>query len=101
MITKDKIIEELKKVVDPELDINIVDLGLIRNIELGEWNNTFEIYDYIKVIMTLTTPMCPFVDIIIQNVEDTVNLLQSGEAQIELTFDPPWEMPENLKLEFL
>jgi metal-sulfur cluster biosynthetic enzyme len=43
--------------------------------------------------------MCPFVDILIQNVEDCINLLGQVEAQVELTFDPPWEMPESLKLE--
>jgi metal-sulfur cluster biosynthetic enzyme len=98
-MTKELIIEELKKVIDPELDINIVDLGLVRDVEFGEFDQDFKVYDYIKVIMTLTTPMCPFVDILIQNVEDCINLLGQGEAQVELTFDPPWEMPESLKLE--
>ena len=48
-----------------------------------------KMYNYIKIIMTLTTPMCPFVDFIIQDVEDKINELEIGDCEIEITFDPP------------
>ena len=95
----EKIKAQLKKVVDPELNIDILDLGLLRDIELGDWDDNFSMYEYIKIIMTLTSPMCPFVDSIIQDVEDKVNELQIGECQVDITFDPPWEVPEHLRLE--
>lgn len=98
-INKDIILKELKKIIDPELNIDIVRLGLIRDVEIGEYFEELGIYEYIKVIMTLTSPMCPFVDALIQEVEDNVNLLGVGECVVELTFDPPWECPEDLKLE--
>lgn len=96
---KEKIIEELTKVIDPELNIDIVRLGLIRDVEVGEYFEELSMHEYIRVIMTFTSPMCPFVDSMLQDVEDTVNLLGSGECQVEVTFDPPWQCPEDLVLE--
>lgn len=96
---KEKILESLKSVSDPELDINIVDLGLIRNLEFGDYLEDFKVYEYVKVIMTLTSIMCPFADKIIQDVEDCVNSLNFGEAQVELDFSEPWEPSEDLKLQ--
>ncbi|MFO0743658.1 MAG: metal-sulfur cluster assembly factor [Candidatus Paceibacterota bacterium] len=94
-----QITEALKKVIDPELGIDIVKLGLIRKIELGEYLEDFKVYEYVKVVMTLTSIMCPFADDIISQVETEVNTLNFGEAQVELDFDEPWEPSEELKLE--
>lgn len=99
MLTKETILNSLKNVIDPELGIDIVTLGLILDIELGEYFEEVGIHDYIKVIMTLTTPMCPFADVLIQDVEDNVNLLGQGEAQVELNFDKQWEPSEELRLQ--
>ena len=96
---KNQVIESLKKVMDPELGLDIVKLGLIRRVELGEYLEDFKVYEYIKVIMTLTSIMCPFADEIISQVETQVNLLNIGETQVELDFDEPWEPSEELKLE--
>lgn len=96
---KSKVLESLKKVSDPELGINIVDLGLIRNVEVGEYLEDFKVYEYVKVIMTLTSIMCPFADQIIEDVELNVNSLNLGEAQVELDFSEPWEPSEELKME--
>ena len=96
---KAQITEALKKVLDPELGIDIVKLGLIRKIELGEYLGDFKVYEYVKVIMTLTSIMCPFADEIISQVETEVNLLNLGEAQVDLDFDEPWEPSEELRLE--
>ena len=99
MLNKEKVLEILKTVIDPELEIDIVKLGLVRDVELGEYYDELAVHEYIKIIMTLTSPMCPFADQLIQEVEDAVNLIGKGEAQVELTFDPPWDCPEELKLE--
>ncbi len=99
MLNKEIITGALKKVLDPELGYDIVKLGLIRNIEIGEYFEELGVHEYIRVTMTLTSPMCPFVDTLIEDVENNVNNLGKGECQVELTFDPPWEAPEDLKLE--
>lgn len=96
---KEKILESLKSVSDPELGISIVDLGLIKKIEIGEYLEDFKIYEYIKVIMTLTSVMCPFADKIIEDVELKVNSLNLGEAQVELDFSEPWEPSEELRIQ--
>lgn len=98
-ISEAEVREALKKVIDPELGIDIVRLGLILNIEIGEFYPELNVHEYIKVEMTLTSPMCPFVDSIIQDVEDNINLLGKGEAQVELNFENPWQVPEDLRLE--
>jgi len=74
----------LKKVIDPELEINIVDLGLIYKVEQDETNRIF-------VEMTLSTPACPIGDVIVQNVIDTLqNAYPSKDVDVSLVFDPPW-----------
>lgn len=93
-----KVLEGLKKVVDPELGIDIVDLGLIKKIELGDYLEDFKVYEFVKVTMTLTSVMCPFADEIIAQVESEVNLLNLGEAQVELDFTEAWEPSEELKM---
>jgi len=80
----DKIRRSLRKVIDPEIGINIVDLGLIYKIDTNAEND-------VQVLMTLTAPNCPYGDMILMETEfacrsvDDVNLIQ-----INLTFDPPW-----------
>jgi len=94
-----EILESLKSILDPELDIDIVELGLIRKIEIGDYLEDFKVYDFIKVTMTLTSIMCPFADKIIEDVETNVNSLNLGEAQVELDFSEPWEPSEELKIQ--
>lgn len=97
-IEKEQIIERLKEIMDPELGIDIVTLGLIREIELGEWLEDFNMYDKVKVTMTLTSPMCPFADTLIEEVETKLQEINNGEGEVDLTFDPPWEPSENIRL---
>lgn len=89
MITKKQVIEKLKEVKDPELGIDIVTLGLVYDVKFDE--------DGIEVLMTMTTPLCPFADDIIADVEKKIRSLKSGEAKVEITFDPPWEPPKELR----
>lgn len=85
MPTEDEIREKLKDVIDPELGINIVDLGLVYEItpEEGE----------VHVLMTLTTPGCPLHEVFREEVTRHVSKLEGVEeddVEVELTFDPPW-----------
>lgn len=87
---KENITEKLKTVKDPELGIDIVSLGLVRNVSIDD--------DGVEVLMTLTSPFCPFADELIQNVETAVGKLPgAGDVRVEITFDPPWEPPQEVK----
>jgi len=90
------IIEALKEVYDPEIPVNIYDLGLVYSIDIDEETTA-------NIIMTLTAPGCPVADMIVQNVFENVTAVEGiNDANIELTFDPPWDksmMSEEAKLE--
>ena len=89
-INKALVTEQLKTVKDPELGLDIISLGLVREVTIDE--------DGVEVLMTLTSPFCPFADELIQSVEKEVGKLpDSGDVRVEITFDPPWEPPEEIK----
>ena len=84
MQIKDKIIEEIKKIYDPEIPVNIYDLGLIYKIDVKDDKN-------ITIDMTLTSPNCPVADSLPNNVKG--NLLKIDgikDVKINLVWDPPW-----------
>ena len=87
-LSEDLIREELKKVIDPELFVNIVDLGLIYNVDLvprddGKTN--------IKINMTMTSPMCPAGPQLIANSKQVVSRLDPvGDVEVKIVLDPPW-----------
>ncbi len=85
---KEKIIEEkLKKVFDPEIPINIYDLGLIYNVELKEKDN----YLFVTIEMTLTSPACPVAESLLGQVKSYVEAVDEvDECTVDLVFDPPW-----------
>ena len=93
---KKKIIEEVKKIYDPEIPVNIYELGLIYKIEVFEDSK-------INVEMTLTTPNCPVAESLPADVKDKVKSMKEvNEVELELTFDPPWSqdlMSDEAKLE--
>jgi len=92
----DKIVSVLKTIYDPEIPVDIYELGLIYDVFVNEDQD-------VKVLMTLTTPNCPVADSLPQEVKDKVQSLDEvKEAEVELTFDPPWTrdlMSEEAKLE--
>ena len=95
-VLKDKIIEALQSVYDPEIPVSIYELGLIYDIIIKDDNN-------IDIIMTLTTPHCPEAQTIPEKVADTV-LLVNGvkDVKVQITWEPPWsqdKMTEAAKLE--
>ena len=97
----DQVWQQLRTVIDPELGINIVDLGLVYRVEVEPEP---EIDDAkVKVVMTLTTPGCPLAGEIEEMIRSAVRPLSwLSEVEVELTFDPPWsmdKMSEAAKLE--
>ena len=102
MLTKEIIEDKLKFVMDPELNVNIIKLGLIREIVIGEYFEEIDKHEFIKVLITLTSPMCPFADYIIQDIENNIlanDICGVEDVSVDITFDPPWQCPEDLKLE--
>ena len=92
----EKIVRILKTVYDPEIPVDIYELGLIYDVFVNE-------ADEVKVLMTLTTPNCPVAETLPQEVEEKVKSLDEvKDAEVEITFDPPWTqdlMSEEAKLE--
>lgn len=85
---REAVIEELKKVYDPEFPVNLYDMGLFYNIEFGKGK---EDQVTCQLIMTLTSPSCPVSDHLLNRVYEVVSYLpQIDEVYVELTFDPPW-----------
>ena len=92
----EKIVRTLKTIYDPEIPVDIYELGLIYDVFVNEDN-------HVKVIMTLTTPNCPVAETLPVEVEDKVRSIEGVvDAKVELTFEPPWTrdlMSEEAKLE--
>ena len=85
MELKEKIIGEIKKIYDPEIPVNIYDLGLIYDVKVDGKNN-------VDVKMTLTTPNCPVAESLPMEVENTVKEVKDvKKVNLELVWDPPWD----------
>ena len=96
MDLKEKIIEEIKKIYDPEIPVNIYDLGLIYDIKVEDKNTA-------KVKMTLTSPNCPVAESLPKEVKDGIMQVEGiDKVDLDLVWDPPWDkdrMSEAAKLE--
>jgi len=92
--------EQMKTVYDPEIPVNIVDLGLIYNCEMSPVENGGRV---VSVTMTLTAPGCGMGDILVDDVRSKLRLVPTiSKVEVELTFDPPWNhsmMSEVARLE--
>lgn len=94
MITSKQVYERLKTVMDPELHVNIVDLGLIYDVKVRD--------NKIKVTMTLTTPGCPLAPEIDRLVREAIKPLGDYKIDLELVWEPTWNkdrMSEETKLQ--
>ena len=93
---KNKIIEEIKKIYDPEIPVNIYELGLIYKLNIDKNNN-------VDVDMTLTTPNCPVAESLPKMVKDSImNVEGVNEVRFNLVLEPPWDksmMSEAAKLQ--
>ncbi len=92
----EKIVGVLKTIYDPEIPVDIYELGLIYDVFVNEDND-------VKILMTLTTPNCPVAETLPVEVEEKVKSLDVlNDVEVEITFDPPWTqdlMSEEAKLE--
>jgi len=93
---RDKVVAALKTVYDPEIPVDVYELGLIYEINVFPVNNVF-------VLMTLTSPSCPSAEVIPSEVEQKIKSIEGvSDVKVELTFDPPYSqdmMSEAAKLE--
>ena len=96
MNLKDKVIAEIKKIYDPEIPVNIYELGLIYDVTVDKYNKV-----YVK--MTLTTPNCPVAESLPNEVKNSIKEIKEvNEVDLDLVWDPPWDksmMSEAAKLE--
>lgn len=92
----EKIVKVLKTIFDPEIPVDIYELGLIYDVFVNEDHD-------VKILMTLTTPNCPVAETLPVEVEEKVKSINEvKDAEVEITFDPPWTqdlMSEEAKLE--
>ena len=93
---KNKVIEEIKKIYDPEIPVNIYELGLIYKIEVDEKNK-------VNIDMTLTSPNCPVAESLPKDVKENIMKVEGVyEVNLNLVWEPPWDkdkMSEAAKLE--
>lgn len=80
------VIDALRRVFDPEIPINVYDLGLIYNLKIDSEHN-------VEILMTLTTPNCPIAEDMPGMVQEEVKRVEGvGTVNVELTFEPPWDI---------
>ncbi len=83
---KEKIIEALNSIYDPEIPVNIWELGFIYKLEVNKNNDVY-------ILMTLTAPNCPVAESLPMEVKTKVAMIPGvNNVEVEVTFDPPWEM---------
>ena len=96
MELKDKVIAEIKKIFDPEIPVNIYELGLIYDINIDKDNK-------VKIDMTLTSPNCPVAESLPNEVKNSVKEIKEvKDVDLNLVWEPPWDqsmMTESAKLE--
>ncbi len=83
MITEEVVTEVLREIYDPELNCNIVDLGLVYDVETKNGD--------VHILMTLTTPACPVGPMIVAQIQEMVSIVPGvSDVDVEITFDPMW-----------
>ena len=92
---KEEVIKEIKKIYDPEIPVNIYDLGLIYDISVSD--------KHVDIMMTLTSPNCPVADTLPKDVKENIEKIKDvSSVEVKLTWNPPWNkdmMTEAAKLE--
>lgn len=85
MVSKQDVLDKLSTINDPEIAMNIIDLGLVYDMEVDEGNNI------VRIKMTLTTPACPLIDSLLSEIETKVKELPGiARVMVELVWEPPW-----------
>lgn len=95
-LLEEEIIKSIKTIYDPEIPVDVFELGLIYEITINEDNS-------VKILMTLTSPNCPSAEEIPRDIEEKVSAIEAVKSvKVEITFDPPWDkdmMSEEAQLE--
>jgi len=93
---RDQVINVLQNVYDPEIPVNIYEMGLVYEVDVDDGAN-------VHILMTLTSPMCPVAESLPPEVEEKVGAIDGvAKATVEITWDPPWDpdmMSEAARLE--
>lgn len=89
MLTREAVIAALKTVKDPEVNLDIWSMGLIYNIAIEN--------DAVKILMTYTTPFCPWGPQLNEEVKTAVAGAGAKKIDVDITFDPPYRMPDDLR----
>lgn len=89
MLTKEKIIEVLKTIKDPEVHLDIWTMGLIYNLDIQD--------NVVTIVMTYTTPFCPWGEDLQEQIKSTLRDTGVKQVHLTVTFDPPYKMPEELR----
>jgi metal-sulfur cluster biosynthetic enzyme len=85
-VTKEQVFSELRKCMDPEVPVNVVDLGLIYGVNVSDKN-------HVDIKMTMTTRGCPLHDTLVSDVKRYLNKLEGiGSVNVEIVWDPPWSI---------
>jgi FeS assembly SUF system protein len=96
VMLENKVVDMLKTIYDPEIPVDIFELGLIYEVQIDEDKN-------VAIDMTLTSPNCPVAESLPKEVEDKVSAIEGiSKATVKIVFDPPWDkdmMSEEAKLE--
>ncbi len=91
MKNKDIIIKQIKKVIDPDLGIDIYSLGLIYDIDCKSDNS-------VTITMTFTTPFCPAAPMLKEQIRSELKNIEIDDVDIVVTFDPPWTAPKEVRI---
>lgn len=86
MISKERVLEALKDILDPEIGVSLIELGMIRDIIIND--NTIEIK------MVLTTPFCPLANYMVEEIRSKASEVAEGREVIVIILDEPWSPPE-------
>lgn len=85
IVNKDDVINALKTVYDPEIPVNVWDMGLIYDIQINESD--------VEIKMTFTSPTCPMMEEILQQIKDAVSKIDGVDGvRVDLVWDPPWDL---------
>ena len=91
MVDKQEVIDALHRVMDPELKLDVWNLGLIYKLDVDQEGK-------VNILMTLTTPSCPYAEELLSNLRTTVSGLPGVKSvELKLTFEPPWQPSEEIK----
>jgi len=89
MVTKEQVVKILQTIKDPEVDLDIWTMGLIYNLTVKK--------DAVEILLTYTTPFCPWGPQINEEITEALQNLGIKKVKIKVTFDPPYKMPEELR----